>query len=461
MKLSMFAVALGALLIVGACALAGGADASVLSEHGPMFYGMTLAVGAANLPGLPSKPKSRGIIAVRAEGPPGDIKAAIEAVNKAFETFKATHADKEKELLKKFDDVVTTEKLDRVNSAVSDLQAAVDQANIKLAAMSIGAGGENAPRDQEYTAAFRAHFSRGDVQAALNKGADGEGGYLAPVEWDRTITDKLVQVSPMRQIAQVQTISTSGFKKLFNNRGTGSGWVGETAARTETTTPTFSPLTFAPGEIYANPAATQQLLDDAEVNLEAWLAGEVETEFAYQEGVAFVAGNGTNKPDGFLTYVTGAANAAKHPWGAIGLVTAAAAAAVTSDEIMDLIYSLPGEFTQNARFTMNRSVQGKVRKLKDGQNNYLWQPSFQAGQPSILAGYPLTEMAAMPNMGANGVPIAFGDFRRGYLIVDRTGVRVLRDPYSNKPYVMFYTTKRVGGGVQDPTVIKAIKMAAA
>ncbi|KQU79848.1 capsid protein [Ensifer sp. Root31] len=425
-----------------------------------MFYGMTIAVGAANLPGLPhSKPKSRGIVAVRAEGPPGDIKAAIEAVNKAFETFKATHADKEKELLKKFDDVVTTEKLDRVNSAVSDLQAAVDQANVKLAAMSIGAGGENAPRDQEYTAAFRAHFSRGDVQAALNKGADGEGGYLAPVEWDRTITDKLVQVSPMRQIAQVQTISTAGFKKLFNNRGTGSGWVGETAARTETTTPTFSPLTFAPGEIYANPAATQQLLDDAEVNMEAWLAGEVETEFAYQEGVAFVAGNGTNKPDGFLTYVTGAANAAKHPWGAISLVTAAAAAAVTSDEIMDLIYSLPGEFTQNARFTMNRSVQGKVRKLKDGQNNYLWQPSFQAGQPSILAGYPLTEMAAMPNMAAGGVPIAFGDFRRGYLIVDRTGVRVLRDPYSNKPYVMFYTTKRVGGGVQDPTVIKAIKMA--
>lgn len=391
-------------------------------------------------------------LGIRADA--NDPKAMIVAIQKAFEDFKAANDEK----LKGKADVVLSEKVDRINTEIGNFQTVIDDLNAKIAAAKLSGGRDI--RDQEYTDAFRAHFTKGDVQAALNKGTDGDGGYLAPIEWDRTITDKLVQVSPMRQIAQIQSISTAGFKKLFNNRGTGSGWVGETAARTETTTPTFSPLTFTPGEIYANPAATQQLLDDAEIDVEAWLATEVETEFAYQEGVAFVSGNGTNKPYGFLTYVTGAANAALHPWGAIGLTTAAAVAAVTSDEIINLIYSLPGEFTADARFVMNRASQGKIRLLKDGQNNYIWQPSYQAGQPASLAGYPITEMAAMPNMAASAVPIAFGDFRKGYLIVDRIGVRVLRDPYSNKPYVMFYTTKRVGGGVQDPTVLKAIKMAA-
>ena len=408
---------------------------------------------------LPAKP--RGIVAVRADASGSDIKALIADLNKDWESFKATMADKDKELAKRFDDVVTTEKLNKINSSVGDLQKAIDDANAKIAAMQLGAGGAGGEvKDREYSEAFRAHFRKGDVNAALNKGADDEGGYLAPIEWDRTITDQLVQVSPMRQIAQVQQISGAGFKKLFNNRGTGSGWVGETAARPETTTPEFSPLTFTPGEIYANPAATQQMLDDSVVNLEQWLANEVEVEFAYEEGVAFVSGNGTNKPNGFQSYVTAAASAAVHPWGAILLKTAAAAAAVTTDEILDLVYMLPGEYTANARFVMNRSSQAAVRKLKDGQGNYIWQPSFQAGQPSMVAGFPVTEMAAMPNMAASAVPIAFGDFRRGYLIVDRMGVRVLRDPYTNKPYVHFYTTKRVGGGVQDPTVIKALKMAA-
>lgn len=384
-----------------------------------------------------------------------DPAAMIAAIQTAFDEFKKTNDEK----LKGKADVLVDEKLNKLDTEISNFQGIIDDLNAKIAAAELGGG--KPLRDAEYTAAFRAHFAKGDVQAALNKGADDEGGYLAPIEWDRTIVDKLVQVSPMRQIAQVQTISGAGFKKLFNLRGTGSGWVGETAARPETSTPEFGPLTFTPGELYANPGATQQMLDDSEVDLEQWLANEVETEFSYQEGVAFVSGNGTNKPNGVLTYVTGAANAAAHPFGAIALTTAAAVAAVTSDEIVDLIYSLPGELAQNARFVMNRNTQGKVRKLKDGQGNYIWQPSFQAGQPAQLAGYPITEMAAMPNMAASAVPIAFGDFRRGYLIVDRTGVRVLRDPYTNKPYVMFYTTKRVGGGVQDPQALKALKMAAA
>ncbi|ETR75065.1 capsid protein [Afipia sp. P52-10] len=400
----------------------------------------------------------RGAVTVRADA--SDVKSLITALNKDWEAFKATMADKDKELLKKFDDVVTTDKLEKINSSVGELQKAIDDANAKIAAMSVGAGGKGEVKDKEYTDAFRAHFRKGDIQAALNKGADAEGGYLAPIEWDRTITDKLVQVSPMRQIASVQNISTAGFTKLFNLRGTSSGWVGETAARPQTNTPQFGSMTFTPGEIYANPAATQAMLDDAEINLEAWLASEVETEFAYQEGLAFISGDGTNKPRGLLTFVTGGSAAAVNPLGAIQLKTAASATAVTSDELLDLVYMLPSAFTQDARWIMNRSVLGIVRKLKDGQDNYLWQPSYVAGQPSQIAGYPVTEMPGMPNMAASALPIAFGDFRRGYLIVDRVGVRVLRDPYSNKPYVHFYTTKRVGGGVQNPETIKALKMAA-
>lgn len=404
---------------------------------------------------------ARGILAVRAEAP-SDIKALLGDLQKDWNAYKATAAEKDKEVAAKFDDVVTTEKFERINSSVSDLQAAVDQANAKLAAMSMSGGAPGGLRDAEYSDAFRAHFRKGDVQASLNKGTDPEGGYLAPVEWDRTITDKLVEISPMRQIAQVQQISTNGFRKLFNEKGVGSGWVGETAARPETNTPTFGQMTYQTGELYANPAATQQMLDDAEVNLEAWLAGEVDQEFAYQEGIAFVSGNGVNKPAGFLTYVTGASNAGVHPYGAIPTgVTATAVGAVTADEVIDLIGSIPTIYQAGARFVMNRSTIFSIRKLKDGQGNFLWQPSFQVGQPQTLVGYPITEMAAMPGMAAGAVPVAFGNFQRGYLIIDRMGVRVLRDPFTNKPFVHFYTTKRVGGGLLNPEVLRVLKMAAA
>jgi len=402
----------------------------------------------------------RGIVAVRADAG-GDPKVMMAALNQAWESFKAENETAIKDLKKGQEDVVRSEKMQKLEASVSTLQSALDAQAAQLTALNIGGPGtDGAPKDPEYSNAFSAHFRKGDVQAALNKGADAEGGYLAPIEWDRTITDKLVEVSPMRQIASVQSISGAGFKKIFNLGGTGSGWVGETAARPQTATGTFGVMTYTPGEIYANPAATQQILDDSEIDLEAWLASEVEKEFSLQEGIAFVAGNGVNKPTGFLTYAVGAANAAAHPFGAIPTTTVAAAAAFTSDELIDLVYSLPGALSQNARFVMNRLTLARIRKLKDGDGNYLWQPSYQAGQPQQVLAFPVTEMAAMPNVAADAYPIAFGDFKRGYLIVDRLGIRVLRDPYTNKPYVHFYTTKRVGGGLLDPQALRVLKMAA-
>ena len=220
---------------------------------------------------------ARGIMSLRADA--GNPAAILEQLQKAFADFKDTHAEQIKGVNAKFDDVVTREKLDKVNAAVGDLQSALDKQSAVLAALEMGGAGGDKGRvkDKAYSEAFMAHIRKGEVQASLNKGVDAEGGFVAPREWDRTITDKLIILSEMRSLATVQTISGNGFKKLFNLRGTASGWVGETAARPETAAPTFGSMDFQTGEIYANPAATQQMLDDGEVDREAWLAGEVET----------------------------------------------------------------------------------------------------------------------------------------------------------------------------------------
>ncbi|UUC92468.1 phage major capsid protein [Comamonas sp. C11] len=407
-------------------------------------------------------PVPRGVMAVRAEGAAptnAEVKALVEGVQAAFAQFKAEHTKQLEEVKAGRSGADQEAKLEKINSALSGLQKEVEDAHTKIAAGQMGGPGA-ALRDKEYTDSFNAHMRKGDVQAALNKGVAEEGGFLTPVEWDRTITDRLRDESPMRELAQVQPTSKAGWSKLFNMGGTGSGWVGETDARPETATPVLASLGFGHGEIYANPAATQQLLDDSEINIEAWLAAEVQAEFAEQEGAAFISGDGVKKPAGILTYVTGGANAAKHPFGAIQAINSGAATDISSDAVLDLIYGLPKKYRQNARFLTNNLTIAKLRKLKDGQGNYLWQPSAQAGQPATLHGYGLAEDENMPDVAANAIPVLFGDYKRGYLIIDRMGVRVLRDPYTKKPYVLFYTTKRVGGGVQNPECLRALKVAA-
>ncbi len=389
-----------------------------------------------------------------------DASAAITSLNAAFSEFKATNDER---LKAKVDDVVLTDKLSRLDAAIDTMQSTVDAQSKEVAALKLNGAAVigDIKSDPEYVGSFKAHMRKGDVQAALNKGVAEEGGFLAPVEWDRTITGKLVESSPVRANSSVIAISTAGFTKVFTDRALTSGWVGEAAARAETTTPGFSALSFVPGELYAEPRATQQMLDDAAIDLEAWLAGEVQSEFSRQENIAFLTGDGVNKPHGLLTYITGAANAARHPFGAIKVTNSGAAAALTnSDKIVDLIYELPAEHRANAKFYMNRLTQAVVRKLKDGDGNYLWQPSFQAGQPATLAGYDVVELPDMPDVAANSVPILFGDMAATYLVVDRVGVRILRDNLTAKPYVKFYTVKRVGGGVQNPEAMRALKIAA-
>lgn len=397
-----------------------------------------------------------------------EIKALIEEQGKAFEAFKAEHNAALADVKKGTEDVVRTDKVERINAAVGELQAALDEQAAKLAALqTAGAQGEaDKPVNAAYNAAFDRFFREGDdreLRAAIksaprtdaNITTPEEGGYFAPVEWDRSVVNKLKIVSPMRSIATVQSVSTNAFTKVYNDRVTGSGWVGEKSARTETATPGLDSETFTLGEIYANPAATQRILDDALINVEEWLSGEVDTEFAYQEGLAFVSGDGTNKPRGIMDYQSGS----DHPWGAIPTVQTGAAAALKLEGLIDLVYDLPSERTPNARFVMNRKTQGAIRKIKDGNGNFIWQPGLQAGQPANILGFPVTELAAMPDIGAGNIPIIFGDFS-GYLVLDRVGIRVLRDPFTNKPFVHFYVTKRVGGGVVDPTLFRYHKVEA-
>jgi HK97 family phage major capsid protein len=404
-----------------------------------------------------------GLLAVRAEAAPKTGTVADLAV--AFEAFKTAHTAQLDELKTGKADVVTAEKVDRIDAEVANLQAFIDKQAALTASATLN-GGKEAPRDPEYTAQFEAYFKRGvetakleEVRAAATK-TDGEGGYLAPIEWDRTVGKRLKQVSPIRQFASVQTISGAGYRTLFSDRNVGSGWVGETGARPATTTPGLTSLDFGLGELYANPAASQGLIDDAEVNIEEWLADEVSVEFDRQEGIAFLSGDGVNKPHGVLTYITGGANAARHPYGAITTVNSGAASALTGDGLLNLIYALPAEYTGNARFFMNRGTQSAARKLKDGQGNYLWQPSFAAGQPSTLAGEAIIDIPAMPAVAASAVAALYGDMAETYQVIDRIGIRVLRDPYTNKPFVHFYTTKRVGGGVKNPDAMKALVIAA-
>jgi HK97 family phage major capsid protein len=282
---------------------------------------------------------------------------------------------------------------------------------------------------------------------------------VAPPEIERAIERRLQQASPMREIATVRTVGAGVFKKPVSVAGVEAGWVAETAPRPETDPATLALLEFPAADLYASPAATQTLLDDAFVNLDEWLAAEVEDAFAAQETAAFVTGDGVNKPRGFLSYNMAAEGS--QLWGQLGYLATGVSggfpATAPTDKLMDLIYAPKTQYRPGGRFVMNRKTASSIRKFKDSGGNYIWSVGTQPGMPASLLGYPVTEIETMPDVGPDSLSVAFGDFGRGYLIVDRAGVRVLRDPYSAKPYVLFYTVKRVGGGVQNFDAIKLLK----
>jgi HK97 family phage major capsid protein len=394
------------------------------------------------------------------ENKAGGVDAMFDEFMRGFEEFKRSNDQRIKDIEKRGSaDVLTEEKVTRLNQALDSAKAAIDRANLERARPRLEGGRPDA--GDEYKEAFAAYVKRGE-EKALRIGSNPDGGYLVPSETDDEIGQLMAALSPIRSIATVRKISTGTYKKPVTKTGAEAGWVAETGVRDETDTPVLDALNFPAAELYAMPAATAAFLDDAAVDVGQWIAEEVNAAFAQQEGIAFVSGDGTNKPKGFLAETTVAE--ASWTWGNLGYVATGAAGALPasdpSDVLIDLVYALKAGYRQNASWVMNRKTQGALRKLKDDAGNYLWQPAATAEGKATLMGFDLVEAEAMPDIAANSLSIAFGDFKRGYLVVDRQGVNVLRDPYSAKPYVLFYTTKRVGGGVQNYDAIKLLKFAA-
>ena len=420
--------------------------------------------------------KPRGVVAVRADAG-NDPKAILAEMQTAFEAFKTERDEELKALKKGQEDVVKTEKVDRINAEITTLQKSLDEMNQTMAALTVGgAGGAQAdPAAAEHAKVFNQWFRKGDravdadlhdleVKASLSTDSDPDGGYLVPEEMSNQIDRVVTTVSAMRSLATVMTVGADTYKKLVNMGGAGSGWVGEKEARPETDTPTLRELIFNAQELYANPATTQKALDDARLDIAAWLANEVAIEFAEQEGAAFINGDGVNKPRGILGYDT-VANAS-YTWGKVGFSKTGVAAALTdgsnngSDAMISLYYSLKQQYRNGATWLMSDAVMETVRKFKDGDGTYLWSPATAAGEVPTFLGKPVATDDNMDAVGAGKFPIAFGNFQRAYLIIDRFGTRVLRDPYTNKPYVHFYTTKRVGGGIQNFEALKMLKVSA-
>lgn len=299
-----------------------------------------------------------------------------------------------------------------------------------------------------------------DEVKALQAGVDSDGGYLLPAPTVGRVVAKVYELSPIRQIASTITISTEALEGLNDNDEASAGWVAETGARSETNTPQVGKWRIEAHEMYAAPKATQKLLDDSAVDVESWLAGKVSNKFARLEAAAYITGDGVAKPRGFTTYTLAETDDGSRAWGVMQKIKSGAnadfAAATPADKLYDMVGAMKDAYLTRARWVTRREVLTKVRKFKDGNNMYLWQPSLQAGQPDTLLGYPITKAQDMPALAAGSVSLAFGDFAEGYQIVDRIGIRTLRDPFTNKPYVIFYSTKRTGGGVVNFEAIKVM-----
>lgn len=434
-----------------------------------------LQAGGITGPGLERKDGNGGNNgAVTAE-----IKSALDELHRtAKEHREAVDAEIKAIKEKGGADPLVSEKVSKMNDALCDMQKKLDA--LRLADRrpeTTGADGrkrEMTDAEVKHRDAALAYMRKGDTSGydapelkALSVGSDPDGGYTITPEMDTAISRVLSEASPIRAIANVVTTSSSVMKRLINVGGTSSGWVGESESRPQTDTASLRERSYPVMELYAMPAATQSVLDDSQFNLEAWLADEVQVEFAEEEGKAFIMGDGVAKPRGFIGGYTPVADTSfTEAGGAPGYIPTGAASDFLStadgdeeNNLIDLIYALKAGYRANARFVMNRATIGKVRKFRDGDGRSFWNESMAAGQPATLLGYPVVEAEDMPDVGTDAFPVAFGDFNQGYQIVDRFGTRILRDPFTAKPFVLFYTTKRVGGGIRMAEAIKLLKCA--
>lgn len=357
---------------------------------------------------------------------------------------------------------------DDAEQAIGVLRSDVDEVKARLDRVSRAAsrpaldGATRAPEVKGFIDGYLRRGSLAEVKS-ISGTAPADGGYAVPREIDVLIASQLKEISPIRQLAQVVQVGSAGYRKLVSTGGAASGWVSETAGRPESDTPEFAEIAPPFGELYANPAASQAMLDDAAFDLEGWLSGEIAMEFARAEGAAFVGGTGVNQPKGFLAAPTSATGDAARPFGTLQFVASGDEDGFginPEGKLIDLVHTLKAGHRQGASWVMNSATLAQIRKLKTTDGAFLWQPGLVEGQPDRLLGYPVVEAEDMPDVAEGTFPIAFGNFKAGYLIAERSATAILRDPFTNKPFVHFYATRRVGGQVLDSAAIKLLKIAA-
>lgn len=408
-----------------------------------------------------------------------EIKALLDTIRAEDKQFREDNDKRLKQIeAKGHADPLLEEKVDKQVKALVDMELAIkariDEAEAKFNRLGKGGGQtEEELAHAEHKKAYSAFMRKGvtdglrelEVKNAISDGSDPDGGYAVPVELDRNISETLINMSAMRRLCNVITAGV-GYQKLFNVHGTASGWVGETDTRSETGTSALKRLTPFFGEMYANPAATQNSLDDIFFDVEGFINSEVAKEFSKQEG-AFLTGNGTNKPKGLLAYATAATADATRAFGTIQHIATGAAAALPTvtatvsvfDPLIDMTTALKQGYRNGSSWLMNKSTLGAFRKAKTTlEGEYLMTLPTEA-TPGKILGYTYDEDENMPDIGADALAVAFGNFKEAYTIVDVVGTRILRDPYTNKPYVMFYTTKRVGGFLENSEAVKVLKVA--
>ena len=359
---------------------------------------------------------------------------------------------------------------DEVKSTLKHQEERLTMLNAKTMSYGRPALSARAEVEAPHQKAFNAYLRTGDDDGlrgltledkAMSTAVAADGGYLVDPQTAERIQSLLLSTSSLRSIANVVQVEASSFDVIVDRSEVGSGWATETAATTETATPIIERISIKLHELAAMPKASQRLLDDSAFDVEGWLAEKIATRFIRAEAAAFINGDGVDKPKGILL-PTKVANAS-WTWGNIGYVPTGAAAdfATTNpaDCIVNLVYALGADYRANATFVMNSKTVGAVRKMKDADGRFLWSDGLAAGEPSRLMGYPVLVSEDMPDIAANAFAIAFGDFRAAYTIAERPDLRILRDPFSAKPNVLFYANKRVGGDITDFAAIKLLRVA--
>jgi len=401
----------------------------------------------------------------------GDLTAKVELLTKSCDKF-----DEMKEAFDELQKKANRPQTDSEFKAANELTAETKGFNIALRA-EYQAKGKAFPGElstdayKQYKSGFLKMVSgvsiddlSGDERKAMSAGSDPDGGYLLPQSTVGATLSKIYEQTVMRQLANVQTISTNDIEGIIDNDEASAGWVSELGARSDTPTPTVGKWRIEAHEMYAMPKISQRILDDAATDVEAWLSNKVADKFARVEGAAFWTGTGVGQPKGLAAYTTAATSDDTRAWGQFEHIKTGANGAfhtTKADPLQELIGAFKSQYLQNASFCMRRELRTDIRKMKEATSDrYLWEPSLQAGAPDRLLGYPVYIDQYMPAKATDSLSLAFGDFKQAYTIVDRMGIRTLRDPFTAKPYVVFYSTKRTGGGAQNTEALKFLKLSA-